>query len=136
MNKKLAVGSEIRLIGREWTSEFGDEAKGGWTVAKIDEEGLVYFSDTGDYGWDLTFPDDPDWGWEFVADAVDRPTHYQHPSGIEVIDITRHESFLRGNVLKYVLRAPYKNNELEDLKKAAKYLAWEIDRVGNDAEAR
>jgi uncharacterized protein DUF3310 len=70
------------------------------------------------------------------SDRVNNPSHYQHPSGIEVIDITRHESFLRGNVLKYVLRAPYKNNELEDLKKAAKYLAWEIERVENDAEAR
>lgn len=70
------------------------------------------------------------------GDPVNKPAHYQHPSGIEVIDITRHESFLRGNVLKYVLRAPYKNNELEDLKKAAKYLAWEIERVENDAEAR
>lgn len=65
------------------------------------------------------------------ADPVNTPTHYQHPSGIEVIEITRHESFLRGNVLKYVLRAPYKGNELEDLKKAAKYLAWEIERVEN-----
>lgn len=71
------------------------------------------------------------------ADPVNTPTHYQHPSGIEVIEITRHESFLRGNVIKYVLRAPYKGNELEDLKKAAKYLQWEIERVENavpDAE--
>lgn len=71
------------------------------------------------------------------SDPVNTPTHYQHPSGIEVIEITRHESFLRGNVLKYVMRAPYKGNELEDLKKAAKYLSWEIERVENavpDAE--
>jgi len=65
-----------------------------------------------------------------VSDKVRHPAHYtQHPSGIETIEITRHESFLRGNVLKYVLRAPYKGNELEDLLKAKAYLEWEIERV-------
>lgn len=63
------------------------------------------------------------------GDAVNHPHHYYHPSGIEAIHITRHESFLRGNIIKYVLRAPYKGDELEDLKKAAVYLQWEIERV-------
>ena len=64
------------------------------------------------------------------TDPVSSPSHYRsHPSGIETIQITRHESFLRGNVLKYVLRAPYKGSEIEDLKKAAQYLRWEIDRA-------
>lgn len=56
--------------------------------------------------------------------------HYKsHPSGIEAIEITQYESFLRGNILKYVLRAPYKGSEYEDLLKAAEYLNWEIERV-------
>lgn len=68
--------------------------------------------------------------WAKADDVVSAPSHYRaHPSGIEVIDITKHESFLRGNVLKYVLRAPYKNNELEDMRKAQQYLAWEIERL-------
>jgi hypothetical protein len=62
-------------------------------------------------------------------EAVNHPNHYYHPSGVEAIQITRHESFLRGNILKYVLRAPYKGNELEDLKKASVYLQWEIERL-------
>jgi hypothetical protein len=63
-------------------------------------------------------------------DIIDQPEHYtSHPSGIEVIEITKHETFLRGNVLKYVLRAPYKGREVEDLKKAMKYLQWELDRA-------
>jgi len=62
-------------------------------------------------------------------DPVKQPAHYEHPSGIEVIQITRHESFLRGNILKYVLRAPYKGSELQDLEKAAVYLQWEIERI-------
>ena len=65
------------------------------------------------------------------ADAIS-PNHYRsHPSGIEAIQITKHESFLRGNIVKYVLRAPYKGHELEDLRKARQYLDWEIERVEN-----
>jgi hypothetical protein len=63
-------------------------------------------------------------------DPVASPTHYRsHPSGIETIEITRHESFLRGNILKYVLRAPYKGNELQDMLKARAYLDWEIEML-------
>lgn len=64
------------------------------------------------------------------TDVVAHPSHYtSHPSGIETIEITKHESFLRGNILKYVLRAPYKNREVEDLRKARQYLDWEIARA-------
>lgn len=69
-----------------------------------------------------------------MNDAVKNPKHYKHPSGVEVIDITRYESFLRGNIIKYVLRAPYKGNELQDLKKAAQYLEWEIERIERGVE--
>lgn len=69
-----------------------------------------------------------------TGDAVRNPAHYLHPSGIEVIDITKHESFLRGNILKYVLRAPYKGKELEDLLKAQMYLEWEIARIQREQE--
>ena len=63
-------------------------------------------------------------------DPVNHPSHYtRHPSGIEAIQITEHETFLRGNILKYVLRAPYKGNELEDMEKAAWYLARDIQRL-------
>lgn len=63
--------------------------------------------------------------------AVTKPAHYDLPGGIQVIDLIRDESFLRGNLIKYVFRAPHKGNELEDLKKAAEYLKWEIERVEN-----
>lgn len=67
-------------------------------------------------------------------DPVKAPAHYLHPSGVEVIDITKHESFLRGNILKYVMRAPYKGRELEDLQKAQMYLEWEIARIKREQE--
>jgi len=67
-------------------------------------------------------------------DPVRQPSHYFHPSGIEVIEITKYESFLRGNIIKYILRAPFKGQELEDLRKAQMYLEWEIARVEKELE--
>jgi hypothetical protein len=63
-------------------------------------------------------------------DPIKHPKHYtSHPSGIEPIEICAYETFYRGNVIKYVMRAPYKGCELQDLKKARQYLDWEISRV-------
>ncbi len=58
---------------------------------------------------------------------VDHPTHYQG-SKIEVIDVIEDFDlgFLLGNVIKYVLRAGYKDDRLEDLQKAQWYLNREI----------
>lgn len=65
-----------------------------------------------------------------VNDLIANPNHYtSHPSGVEPISITAHETFLRGNIIKYVLRAPFKGTELQDLRKARQYLDWEIERV-------
>ena len=60
---------------------------------------------------------------------VDHPAHYtQHPSGIEAIEICQWMSFCLGNVRKYIWRADFKNNALEDLKKGRWYLDKEIHR--------
>ena len=61
-------------------------------------------------------------------DPVNHPSHYTaHPSGIECIDITEHMSFCIGNAVKYLWRADLKNG-VEDLRKAAWYIAREIER--------
>ena len=61
-------------------------------------------------------------------DMVNHPQHYQH--GIEPIEfIESHNlNFNLGNAVKYIARAPYKGNEIEDLKKAKWYLEREINR--------
>lgn len=72
---------------------------------------------------------------EFVQrtrDRVKRPSHYDLPGGIQVIDLLKDESFLRGNIIKYVMRAPHKGNELEDMKKSREYITWEIERLENE----
>lgn len=63
-------------------------------------------------------------------DMVNHPPHYiGHPSGVECITITRHMNFNLGNALKYIWRAGNKGSMVEDLKKAAWYLADEIGRL-------
>jgi len=65
-----------------------------------------------------------------MFDDITKPSHYNvHPSGIEPIEICKHETFLRGNIIKYVMRAPYKGNELQDMKKAQENLRLEIERL-------
>lgn len=65
-------------------------------------------------------------------DPVNYPSHYTSYKGIEVIQLTEQMNFNRGNAVKYVARAGLKGgplSELEDLQKAAWYLAREIERV-------
>lgn len=64
-----------------------------------------------------------------AGDAVDHPAHYtSHPSGIEPIQITRHESFTRGNAIKYLLRAGRKDPDPRtDLRKARRYIDFELE---------
>jgi hypothetical protein len=61
------------------------------------------------------------------ADPVNHPDHYTK-GGIETIDFieAKELGYNLGNVIKYVTRADHKGKKLEDLKKAAWYLAREI----------
>jgi len=61
-------------------------------------------------------------------DPVNSPVHYTAAGGLECIDAIeaamsteQFQGWLRGNVLKYLWRYPYKNN-IEDLQKAKFYL--------------
>lgn len=55
--------------------------------------------------------------------AVVHPSHYNQ-SSVEVITVIRHLNFCLGNVIKYILRAPYKGKLVEDCDKALFYLNW------------
>lgn len=68
------------------------------------------------------------------VDVINSPAHYKLEGlGIEGIDIIRSvlgpdkfQGFCRGNAIKYLIRADRKNGT-EDLRKAQKYLSWEIE---------
>lgn len=63
--------------------------------------------------------------------AVHHPPHYNaHPSGVECITIVQHFNFNVGNAVKYLWRAGLKSaSPVEDLKKAAQCIAFEIERL-------
>ena len=73
---------------------------------------------------------------------VEHPSHYtwlKDKCGIEVIDITRHLDFDKGNAVKYILRSGYKEEqgyttkqkEIEDIKKAIWYLNDKLKMLEN-----
>lgn len=68
-------------------------------------------------------PDEP------TADPINHPPHYT-TGKIEVADFIADQrlSFALGNVVEYCCRCDHKGKPLEDLKKAAWYLAREIKR--------
>lgn len=77
-------------------------------------------------------------GKKTTEERVNHPSHYtwlKELCGIEVIDITRHLDFDKGNAVKYLLRSGYKQEsglssiekEIEDLKKAKWYIEDKIN---------
>lgn len=62
-------------------------------------------------------------------ETVNHPPHYNaSPSGVECITVVEHMSFNVGNAVKYLWRADEKGRPIEDLKKAAWYIAREIEK--------
>lgn len=63
-----------------------------------------------------------------MNDKVNHPQHYNQLD-IECIEIIEHFNFCLGSAIKYIWRAEYKGNTIEDLKKAIWYLEREIERL-------
>lgn len=63
-----------------------------------------------------------------TPDSINHPAHYT-AGGIETIDFIEAKklNYNLGNVIKYLTRADYKGNKLEDLRKAQWYLTREIN---------
>lgn len=72
------------------------------------------------------------------ADVINNPSHYQGRNGLEAMEVVRQfapcPEYIEGgywtNVAEYFFRA-YKNNGVEDLKKARKTLDWLIEELEN-----
>lgn len=65
----------------------------------------------------------------FNKDEVNAPNHYTHGT-IETIDVINDWglNFNLGNAVKYISRCNYKGNKEQDLRKAIKYLEFEIEK--------
>jgi len=69
------------------------------------------------------------------SSKVDHPIHYN--KGIyEVIDVIEDWKlgFNTGNAIKYIARAPYKGNTIEDYEKAIWYIEREIYKIKKERE--
>lgn len=69
-----------------------------------------------------------------MTDPIKYPQHYTiYP--IETIELAKELGFCMGNVVKYVLRAPYKNG-VEDCHKAVQYVEFERNSFRRDLPSR
>jgi hypothetical protein len=66
-------------------------------------------------------------------ERINHPAHYNQYQGLEIIDLVEQMNFCKGNAIKYIARAGWKNPdiEIEDLEKAIWYIRREIDRIRN-----
>jgi hypothetical protein len=73
-----------------------------------------------------------------MQEKINHPQHYGGDNTYEAIKVIEHYNldFHLGNVLKYILRADKKGNELEDLKKAQWYLNRKIEHYEKNLENR
>lgn len=54
------------------------------------------------------------------------PAHYNvYP--VQPVEISKYLGFCLGNVVKYILRAPFKGTPADDCQKALQYLEWEME---------
>ena len=74
------------------------------------------------------------WNSERVTNIRPKVDHYTR-GNIECIDyiMDKNLNFNLGNVIKYVTRAGFKDDKLEDLGKAKDYIEFEIERVKNES---
>lgn len=72
---------------------------------------------------------------EEAIDSVNHPSHYNR-FPVEVIEFTEQLDFNKGNAVKYLARAGYKEgvDELEDLSKAAWYVNRAIEKLKKERE--
>ena len=78
---------------------------------------------------------------EPILNMIDSPPHYCFESEIKEVrdiqkelcrDLVGQQACDYGNVLKYTLRAPKKEDFRSDLEKAHKYLGWLIEALYDD----
>lgn len=77
-----------------------------------------------------------------MSDNVNSPSHYRK-GDVETIDAIASAvsgysaiaAYCLGNVIKYIARAPYKGNVIEDLRKARWYFERALEEIGVAKEA-
>lgn len=83
-----------------------------------------------------SLPDENEETKKILDDKVNHPSHYQGRKGIDVIEFLYQQltfeefkGFMKGNMIKYPVRAGRKDNELADIKKARDYADRLIEKL-------
>lgn len=103
-------------------------------VVKVDGIGTIKIDDNYDF---ISVPRPTSKEVEkTLDDKVNHPTHYQGRKGIDVIEFLYQQltfeefkGFMKGNMIKYPVRAGRKDNELADIKKARDYADRLIEKL-------
>lgn len=128
---------QVRALGQDY--DYGDDYKDGeleageplaaWEIALLDASRPSYKSAAAKAAH-------PSNG-KVENDPVNNPAHYtQYP--VEVIELTRHMSFDRGNAVKYIARAGFKDKatEKQDIEKAIWYLQDDLKELERKEAAK
>ena len=75
-----------------------------------------------------------------MKDVIDHPPHYTSSPAkcsacgkqIECIDVTRHLDFCTGNAIKYLWRLGLKDDPIQEIEKAIKYLEFKREQLAED----
>ena len=103
-------------------------------VVKVDGIGTIKIDDNYDF---ISVPRPTSKEVEkTLGDKVNHPSHYQGRKGIDVIEFLYQQltfeefkGFMKGNMIKYPVRAGRKDNELADIKKARDYADRLIEKL-------
>lgn len=124
---KFKVGDKVKCIdGSNYLYINQNEI---YTVSKTDENKIILEGINTGYAYKAEHFRLVEEVNKNMKNNVNHPSHYT--KGIEAIDYIEswNMNFNAGNAIKYITRAPYKSNELEDLQKALWYIQREIDRI-------
>lgn len=120
----------VKGVGEVVRSQPGTLLPGRVSVRFQDFKGYEDSKDDLDYHTPYEKDLDPVETWKVDVN----PSHYDFPGGVQVIDITKHLDFLRGNAVKYLCRAGRKGDAVTDLKKALRYIEWAIEKEESTTE--
>ena len=138
----LSIGEYIKLSDRDNKQRYGQVLNVYQdvfylkyvAVVKVDGIGTIKIDDNYDF---ISVPRPTSKEVEkTLDDKVNHPSHYQGRKGIDVIEFLYQQltfeefkGFMKGNMIKYPVRAGRKDNELADIKKARDYADRLIEKL-------
>lgn len=150
--QKFQVGDWVRLTGDGWAERDDLDWKKQHQIVKVDPDGCGWINEIwwvdpdpgSEWSAEVVIPAVPDYVKEGQAELIEKtrgsdpvsPNHYQFPGGAEVSQISGWLTANAAQALQYIARSSRidGNNKTgdprEDLKKAIRFLEFELERLG------